>query len=411
MLLAATLTLVAQASDPGAAGTAAGQEAAQDTGVVLDVGVAMPMSSREVIHNARIVIEGGRIVALGKQRELAIPDGYRHLSFPDSFAFPGGVDLHSHVQTGGWEDINDMVHPNNPELRVLDTVRPWNPLYRTASAGGVTTVNAIPGSGTNMSGAGVLVKVRPAEKGIDEQAILRHPGSVKVAQGYNPERSGDLGGTRMGMWWMLRWWLDRAAEVAEADTLAENPEVAHIAAINQGHHPYLVHTAGGRDTYGTVRMFALEAQVPVVVSHASFHGYLTAEAIARTGAPLNVGPRNFDFSFNGMARVQGLVEAYETAGNDDISVQTDAPVVPAEEYFYQATLAERLGASTWTCLESINVDPARQILADHRIGTLQPGLDADIVVKAGQPLDPRSPVQLVLVDGEVVYDIRHGQLY
>jgi len=383
---------------------------AQESGTVIDVGIAMPMTERTVIHNARIVLAEGKIVAVGRQSDLELPDGYAHLSFPDSVAFPGAVDLHSHIQTGGWEDINDMVLPNNPELRILDTVRPWNALYQDASAGGVTTVNAIPGSGTNMSGAGVLVKVVPSAHHIDE-AVLRHPGSVKVAQGYNPEREIDLGGTRMGMWWMLRWWLDRASAVAEANALDENPDVSHIAGIVLGHHPYLVHTAGARDTYGTVRMFQLEAKVPVVVSHASFHGYLVGEALAEVEAALNVGPRNFDFSFNGKAQVRGLVEAFESAGNTDISVQTDAPVVPAEEFIFQATLAERFGAGTWTCLESINSKPARQILADHRIGTLQPGLDADIVIKAGQPLDPRSPVQLVLVDGEIVYDIRQGQRY
>jgi imidazolonepropionase-like amidohydrolase len=383
---------------------------AAQNGKVIDVGVAMPMISREVIHNARIVVDAGKIVAVGAQAEISLPPGFQHLSYPDSFAFPGAVDLHSHIQTGTWEDINDMVHPNNPELRVLDTVRPWNRQYRDASAGGVTTANNIPGSGTNISGAGVLIKLKPAGADIS-QAVLRHPGSVKVAQGYNPERSNDLGGTRMGMWWMLRWWLDRAKTVAAEGTQDLHPDVAHIVGIELGHHPYLVHTAGARDTYGTIRMFQLEAQVPVVVSHASFHAYLAGPAIAETGAALNIGPRNFDFSFNGMAQVRGLVEAFEAAGNTDISVQTDAPVVPAEEFIYQATLAARLGCSTWTALESINVRPAAQILADDRIGSLRPGLDADIVIKAGQPLDPRTPVQLVLVDGEIVYDIQHGQRY
>ena len=74
-------------------------------------------------------------------------------------------------------------------------------------------------------------------------------------------------------------------------------------------------------------------------------------------------------------------------------------------------MAERLGCSTWLALESINVIPAKQIMAQNRIGSLCPGLDADIVVKAGQPLDPRTPVELVLVDGEVVYDLLEGQLY
>ena len=377
---------------------------------VLDVGIALTMEERRVIHNARILLADGRIQAVGRQDQLGLPVAVgEHWSYPDSVAFPGAVDLHSHVQTGGWGDINDMVNPDNPELRVLDTVVPWNPLYRDAVAAGVTTVNGIPGSGTNMGGAGVLLKVKPADR-VDE-VVFRHPGSVKIAQGYNPERRADLGGSRMGMWWMLRWWLKEAREVSESDTLDGRPDVFHIALIERRHHPYLVHTAGARDTYGTVRMFQLEMGLPVVVSHASFHGYMAAEAIAEVAAPLNIGPRNFDFSFNGRARFTGLVQAYEAAGNTDLSVQTDAPVVPQEEFLYQASLAERLGCSTWEALESINVDPARQILAEDHLGRLVPGLDADIVVKAGQPLDPRSPVQLVLVDGEIAYDIRDGQRY
>jgi imidazolonepropionase-like amidohydrolase len=94
-----------------------------------------------------------------------------------------------------------------------------------------------------------------------------------------------------------------------------------------------------------------------------------------------------------------------------MSVQTDAGVVPQEEFFFQASLAERLGASAWEALESLTSDPARQILVADRIGRLAAGLDADVVVKAGQPLDPRTPVQLVLIEGEIVYDIREGQRY
>lgn len=377
---------------------------------VLDVGIALTMEDRQAIRNARLLLRDGKILAVGRQTELALPEAVgRRWSFPDSVAFPGAIDLHTHVQTGGWDDINDMVNPNNPELRVLDTVVPGNRLYRDASAAGVTTVNGIPGSGTNLSGAGVLLKVKPAAR-VDE-VVLRHPGSVKVAQGYNPERDSDLGGARMGMWWMLRWWLREGRAVAERDELAARPDVAQIAGIFQGHHPFLVHTAGARDTYGTVRMFQLEAGVPVVVSHACFHGYMAAADIAAVRARLNIGPRNFDFTFNGRARFVGLVQAYEAAGNTDMSVQTDAPVVALEEFPLQAALAERLGCSTWEALEALNVDPAAQILAADRIGRLRSGLDADIVIKAGQPLDPRFPVQLVLVDGEVAYDIRDGQRY
>jgi imidazolonepropionase-like amidohydrolase len=209
----------------------------------------------------------------------------------------------------------------------------------------------------------------------------------------------------------LRWYLDRAAEVAAADTLDENPALASIAGIFQQKHPFLVHTAGARDTFGTVRMFQLEAQVPVIVSHGSFNGYMAGKEIAALHAQLNIGPRNFDYSFNQEQRFRGLVEAYESAGNTDISVQTDAGVIPQEEFVYQATLAERLGCSAWLALESLNVNPARQGMIHDQVGRLLPGLLADIVVSTGQPLDPRSAVELVIVEGEIAYDIHDGQLY
>ena len=323
--------------------------------------------------------------------------------------WPGGVDLHSHTQTGGWGDINDMVHPDNPELRTLDTIRANNQLHQVGRAGGVTMVNAIPGSGTNISGAGTLVQL--VNSSHVEDVVYKYPGSVKVAQGYNPERGDDLGASRMGMWWMLRWYLDRADEIAQADSLAKHPDMASIAGIFQKKHPFLVHTAGARDTYGTVRMFQLEAGVPVVVSHGSFNGFAVGKELAAVNARLNIGPRNFDFSVAKNAQIRGLVEAYESAGNTDISIQTDASVIPQEEYVYQATLAERLGCSTWTALESINVRPASQIQIDDRLGRLAVGLRGDLVVSSGQPLDPRAAVELVIISGEVVYDISDGQMY
>lgn len=381
-----------------------------ELGMVLDVAVALTMEDREVVRNARILIDSeGLIQEVGRQSELQIPEGWQLHSYPTSFAWPGGIDLHSHTHTGGWGDINDMVHPDNPELRTLDTIVADNHLHRIGRAGGVTLVNAIPGSGTNISGAGTFIKLRSRDS--TDEVVFKYPGSVKVAQGYNPERSGDLGGTRMGMWWMLRWYLDRAKEVADADTLDENPSIASIAGIFQHHHPFLVHTAGARDTFGTVRMFQIEAQVPVIVSHGSFNGYMAGAEIAALKAQLNIGPRNFDYSFNQEQRFRGLVEAYESAGNTDISVQTDAGVIPQEEFVYQATLAERLGCSTWLALESLNVNPARQGLIDDQVGRLIPGLQADIVVSSGQPLDPRSAVELVIVEGEITYDIHEGQIY
>src|SRR5205823_12278551 len=96
---------------------------------------------------------------------------------------PGLVDVHSHV--GGAGDINEMVYQTNPELRVLDVIKPHNERLKVALAGGVTTIPFIPGSGTNLGGRGALMKTGP---GTVDEVVIRAPGALKMAQAGNPER-------------------------------------------------------------------------------------------------------------------------------------------------------------------------------------------------------------------------------
>src|SRR5438270_4799046 len=112
-------------------------------------------SAGKPIDNGTILVSNGKIEALGPRSEIKIPDGYTVIDQSDKFAMPGLVDVHSHV--GGAGDINEMVYQTNPELRVLDVIKPHNERLKVAVAGGVTTINFIPGSGTNMGGWGTLM--------------------------------------------------------------------------------------------------------------------------------------------------------------------------------------------------------------------------------------------------------------
>src|SRR5262249_61832131 len=121
------------------------------------------------------------------------PAGYTEIDLSDKFAMPGLVDVHSHV--GGSGDINEMVYQTNPELRVLDVIRPHNEQLKVAVAGGVTTVCFIPGSGTNMGGWGALMKTGP---GTLDEGLVRSPRVPKIAPAWDPERPGGAGGGRRG---------------------------------------------------------------------------------------------------------------------------------------------------------------------------------------------------------------------
>jgi dihydroorotase-like cyclic amidohydrolase len=154
-------------------------------------------------------VKDGRIQAIGSRAETAIPAGYEVVDLKDRWICPGFVDLHSHV--AGTFDINDSVYLCNPGLRVSCSVIPANDRFKLAVAAGVTSVLFIPGSGVNMSSQGVLLKT-----GLErfEEAVIRNPGSLKIAQAGNPE-GWTVGVGRSFMNYDLREVLERGKAYAQ----------------------------------------------------------------------------------------------------------------------------------------------------------------------------------------------------
>lgn len=360
------------------------------------------------IDGGVLVVEGGRIAAIGPRASTAIPAGAAIVDHGDRWLCPGYVDLHHHV-SGGGGDINDMVQPLNAELRTLDVVKPSEEAVRRTAAGGVTTTLFIPGSGTNISGFGVLLKMRWG--GSLDAMVVRELGAMKVAQGFNPERgSGDLGATRMGSKELLTRQL-AAGQAYEAAWRAHregkgpaprlDPALEQLRKVFAKEVPVLIHTAGLRDCIATARMFQDVFPVQMVLSHGCFDGWLAAESLARRQTPLNLGPRMYQFDPYG--RMQGMCQAYWDAGCTDMSINTDAPVVAAEEFQLQAAMAARLGLPWQTALQAVTLAPARQIGIADRVGSLTVGKDADFQVVDGDPLDPRHAPRAVYIEGTLVH--------
>lgn len=360
------------------------------------------------LDDAVLVEQGGRITAVGPRATTAVPAGARRIDHGDRWLCPGFVDLHHHV-SGGGGDINDMVLPLNPELRTLDVVKPSEEMIRRAAAGGITTTLFIPGSGTNLGGFGVLLKMRWG--GELDAMVVRQPGAMKVAQGFNPERrSGDLGLTRMGSSELLTQLLERGRDYAaawRAHRAGTGPKPAFDASLEQlrlvfdKQVPVLIHTAGARDCIATARMFQDVFDVWMILSHGCFDGWIAAAALAKRGTPVNLGPRMYEFDRDG--RFQGTCKAYWDAGCRSISINTDAPVVAAEELPLQAAMAVRLGFGYELALAAVTLEPARQIGLADRCGSLRVGKDADFLVVAGDPLDPRFPPEQVYIEGTLVH--------
>jgi imidazolonepropionase-like amidohydrolase len=360
------------------------------------------------ISDGTILVSDGKIEAIGARDEIPVPDGYKVIDHSQDFGMPGLIEAHSHV--GGSGDLNEMVYQTNPELRNWDQIIPHNDRLKVAIAGGVTTICFIPGSGTNMGGFGVLMKTGPGDP---DDVIIRAPGVLKIAQAGNPERrGGETGSGRMGMNYVIRQQLREgqyyvrqwdAFEKGEAPKPALNLRLENFKPLFRQEIPVVVHTQQYQVIQSTVRMLHDEMNLKVVIDHGTFDAYKIGRELAERDIPVMAGPRGFLLDRE-RGQIVGIVNEYEKRGVQVLGVNTDAPVIPQEELFFQAAMAVRFGWSEERAIRGITIEPAKALMIDDRVGSLEPGKDADIVISTGSILDPRNYVKHVFIDGRSVYD-------
>jgi imidazolonepropionase-like amidohydrolase len=411
-------------SGAGAGARRAAVTASTDTAVATYAGRPLAESEEGYAIRARKVLtmdgehrvfDPGMLIVRDRKIEyvgapVEVPSGFAELDFSEGWVAPGFVEIHSHVQSGTWGDINDMVMPVNPELSVAPAVRPSNPWVRRACAGGCTTIFGIPGSGTSISGFGVLFKAK-TDATYDE-IVVRDPGGLKTAFNYNPQRSsGDLGASWCGLSYTVERLNERTLSAIRRGD--DNPALEDLKRVHQGELPVICHCASAEGVAGTVRLWKKRFDTEVIVSHGSWDGHMAAAFAAQHGVPVNHGPRTMNFTTRRREdRIVGGAKSYMDAGVSDFSLNTDAQVLPQEELFLQGAMSARLGADSYQMLRAVTTNPARSFLIDHRVGSLEVGKDADIVISSGDPLDPRSRVELVLIDGEIQYSrLEDGQWF
>jgi len=350
-----------------------------------------------VINHGIILVSQGKIEALGSESEVEIPSGYRVIVAGQYWVMPGIVESHCHVGAD-MGDLNDMVMQVNPELRVSDCIWLDDLPYTKAISGGVTTIHTMPGSGTNQAGFTV------------------------ITQAFNPERrGGDLGSTRMGMSWLLRQFLAQARSYHEdwvayeqGDTEEKpqfKPQWENLRKVFKKEIPTIVHTYSTWGVMQTIRMFNDENQLPVIATHTAFGGYGAArEAAKRPGVSIDIGPRTVEFrsSVERDNRFHAMGAEYAQAGVKNLSINTDSvswddSMAPQEELASQATISARYGLDEQAALKGITINSARALKIDDRVGSLEVGKDADIVIKKSSLIDPTTPVEMVLVNGRVAY--------
>lgn len=382
--------------------------------LALTGGKVMTMTG-DIFPRGTVIIEGKKIVSVGE--DLPIPDGCQRVSVAGCLVTPGLVEAHCHV--GMVEEIyreegddgNEYTDPVTPHLRALDAVNPMDLGFSDALAAGVTTVVTSPGSANIIGGEMIALKTWGL---VADEMVVRCPVGLKAALGENPKRNygkeKKMPATRMASAALLREvlvkaqdYLDRQQRAADGkgDPPARDLKMEAVARVLRGAVPLRVHAHRADDIMTAVRI-AREFNLRLILEHCT-EGHLVAGRLAALGIPAVVGP-----VITNRAKVELQNRSLETAAalfkaGAQVAIMTDHPVVPIQYLALSAGLAARGGLDESRALEAITSAAARIAGLADRVGSLAPGLDADIVVWEGHPFDLRSRVRQVYLEGELVY--------
>lgn len=362
-----------------------------------------------VINNAVVLVGGGKIEKIGPAAEVPIPEGYRLIERPGHWLVPGLVEAHNHA-AGSGRDLHDYVYLTNPGLRTLAALVPESENNKRARAGGITTVLMISGSGNNLSGFGTLAKMAGDTV---EEMLIRSPGCLKISQAGNPEWYW-YGVGRSFMYYNLRQTLEKALayhqrwERFERGETKEKPEFdlfwEDFRDAFRRDMISLIHTQWYQVVMSTVDMLAGKLKLRVVLGHSTFEAYKTAPLVIEQGdVYVSNGPRQIHFDRH-QRKIMGNAARWWQGGVRKLGVNTDASVVPQEELPFQAAMACHYGWKPYQALRGITRVAAETIMLEDRLGSIRPGMDADLGLWTGDPIDPRSCCELTVINGRIVYD-------
>ena len=373
------------------------------------------------IEGGTVLIEAGTITAVG--RDIAIPADIDVIDATGKWVLPGFVEAHGHVgideEANGpaGDDTNEMTAPNTAAVRAIDAINIDDEGFRDALAGGITSVVVKPGSGNPIGGQTVAIKTWGGRT-IDEQ-VISDSVSVKSALGENPKRvygaKDKTPSTRLGVALIIRQAFVEAQDyIAARDAALEagNPFTRDLAKealarVLEGELAWDQHTHRHDDIATAIRL-ADEFGYRLVINHGT-EGHKLADVLAERDIPVIFGPL-----FTSRSKVELRDRAIRNlatlaAAGVRVAITTDHPVVPINFLVHQASLAVKEGLPRDTALQALTVNPASFLRLDDRVGSLTVGLDGDVVVWSGDPLDVNSRAERVFIEGAEVYRWADGR--
>ena len=371
----------------------------------------IPITGAEIDRGV-LVVHDGKITAVGPVGGVSIPTGAQRVDVGGKTIMPGLVDTHSHIGGIGGADGSG---PIQPDVRIFDSINALSSGFKRAVAGGLTTLNIMPGSGHLLSGQTVYVKLRGG-KTIEDLFIRDGDGGVmggiKMANGTNSQRDKPFPGTRGKSAALVRERFVKAQEyrdkIARANGDPEKKPARDIgldALIEVLDGKRIVHHHTHRhDDIMTVIRLSKEFNFRVVLHHVS-EAWKVADEIARAGVPCSIilvdSPGGKLEAVDLVFKTGGVLEK----AGAKVAVHTDDWITDSRLFFRSAALAVRAGMSRKGALKGLTLAGAEMLDLGDRVGSLEVGKDADFIILSGDPLSVYTKVLETWVEGKRVFDL------
>ncbi|MGP5078507.1 amidohydrolase [Brachybacterium alimentarium] len=354
-----------------------------------------------------VLIEDGCITAAGP--DVPVPEDALVIDADGGWLLPGFLDAHVHLgvdeEGEGWagQDTNEMTDPVMAAARAIDAINPVEVGFDDAIIGGVTAVNVNPGSGNPIGG--LAVAIRTHGRVVDDM-VLRSPSGLKAALGENPKRIyGDrqqTPSTRLGVALTIRQAFAKAQAWMAKDESDRDPDLMSeaLARVLRREIPWRQHSHRADDIATALRI-AEEFGFELVLDHGT-EAYQIADKVAAAGVPVLYGPLIVSRSKVEVRHRTPKAPGILTAAGVKVSIITDHPVVPIDFLVHQAALAVKHGMAPDDALRAITLNPAEVLGVEERLGSIEVGKDADLVLWEGDPLDTRHRTLRVWQQGRQV---------
>ena len=374
------------------------------------------MSGTVINEGVLLIDEDGKIADIGE--DVEVPDEARVIDARGRDVTPGIIEAHCHAGVSeegiGWEgkDGNEATDPVTPEVRAIDGANPEDKAFAAFREAGVTAAQITPGSANVIGGEQFAVKCNDAK--IIEEMVLLHPSGMKAALGENPKRVyGSKKGpsTRMGIAATMRKWLQKARDYADKKAGCDEDDngggkydarLEALLPVITGEIPLRIHCHRADDMATAIRI-AREYGISYTIEHAT-QAFKIPEYLKKHDVRCAVGPSmmfeaKVEMRGNGFESAVALYEA-----EVPFCLTNDHPVVHGRNLRAAAGILSSRGVPAEDALRSVTLWAAEHIGVADRIGSLDVGKDADVVIWSSDPLDARTFADVTIIDGNVVFE-------